>query len=651
MCGFVGYWSRDRLRGVEPLLRCMGNALAHRGPDDAGVWFDVNAGIGLAHRRLSIVDLSAAGHQPMLSPGDRYVIAFNGEIYNHSLIRQELIDSGSRVAWRGGSDTETLLAAFEQWGIEPTLKRAVGMFAFALWDRENRSLYLARDRLGEKPLYYGWQQNTFLFGSELKALKQHPAFAKKISRNALSLLMRFNCIPAPHSIYEGIGKLQPGTYLVLRLAPGSAATGQSVPLDIRTYWSLHDAAISGINNPFAGTDAETIDAVDSQLNQTIAMQMTADVPSGAFLSGGIDSSTVVAIMQTQSSRPIHTFTMGFQEAGFDEAKWSAAISRHLGTEHTELYVTQQNLLDVIPRLPTLYDEPFSDSSQIPTFLVSQLARHQVTVALSGDGGDELFGGYNRHLITRRYWEKLESIPLWLRRGVSGLLGQIPAGLLNQGGLRLAGVPQTAEKVRKALDMISAPSSDEMYLRWRSHWTRPDTLVLGAQEPTTLALIRPEEFGIKDAADKMMFLDTMTYMPDDILVKLDRAAMGCSLETRVPFLDHRLVELAWRLPHGQKIRNGIGKWVLRGVLRKYVPDQLVVRPKAGFGVPLGSWLRGPLREWAEALLGEARLHSEGFFDVAMVRTAWREHLSGSYDRQYSLWDVLMFQSWLEKENAS
>ena len=519
-----------------------------------------------------------------------------------------------------------------------------------LQHRETGDLYLARDRLGEKPLYYGWQGNAFVFGSELKALKLHPAFARNISRDAITLLMRFNCIPAPHSIYEGIGKLQPGTFLVLRLDPERAGSSQNAPMEVRTYWSLRDAAINGINNPFAGTDTDAIDAVESQLKQTIAMQMVTDVPSGAFLSGGIDSSTVVAIMQAQSSRPVNTFTMGFKEIGYDEAKWSAAIARHLGTEHTELYVTQQNLLDVIPRLPTLYDEPFSDSSQIPTFLVSQLARHQVTVALSGDAGDELFGGYARHLITRRYWNRMESIPLALRRGVSGLLAQVPAALLDRLGLQLAGVPQTAEKVRKVLDMISARSSDDLYLRWRSHWTHPEAVVLGSQEPATLALIRPEEFGVGDAADKMMYLDAMTYMPDDILVKVDRAAMGCSLETRVPFLDHHLVELAWRLSQSQKIRNGVGKWALRGVLRRYVPDHLVERPKAGFGVPLESWLRGPLRDWAETLLGESRLRAEGYFDPTPIRAAWREHLSGRHNKQYLLWDVLMFQSWLEKEKV-
>ena len=657
MCGLVGFLgSVTGADSNEFLLRGMSDTLIHRGPDDGGYWCDSEQRIGLGHRRLAIVDLSPAGHQPMVSASGRYVIAFNGEIYNHLELRKEL-EAGSRIEdrgsksknceWRGYSDTETLLAGIETWGLEATLKKSIGMFAIALWDRETQTLTLARDRMGEKPLYYGWQgegnERVFLFVSELKALKAHPAFVAEIDRGALCLLLRHNYIPAPYSIYQGIAKLEPGCLLSVLLA-------QPEP-KIRKYWDAVEAARAGVAKPFAGTPEQAVDALEVLAKDAVRQQMMADVPLGAFLSGGIDSSTVVALMQAQSSRPIKTFTIGFNEAGYNEAEHAKAVARHLGTEHTELYVSPQQAMEVIPRLPGLYCEPFGDSSQIPAFLVSQLAKQHVTVSLSGDAGDELFGGYNRYQITENLWHKLALVPAPLRallaKGITavspGAWGSL-AGIIPGAGRYAA----LGDKLHKGAGVLASLSVDELYLGMVSHVRNPEDWVIEGHEPATRLIgLRPELGGL-NAVERMMILDTISYLPDDILVKVDRAGMGVSLEGRVPFLDHRLVEFAWSLPLSYKLRDGQTKWPLRQVLYRQVPRELIDRPKMGFGVPLHDWLRGPLRGWAENLLDESRLKREGYFYPELIRKIWAEHLTGRRNWMAQLWSVLMFQAWLDQQ---
>jgi asparagine synthase (glutamine-hydrolysing) len=598
----------------------------------------------------------------MASPSGRYVIAFNGEIYNHLALRREL-DEIALVAqpsavlqderevkrWRGRSDTETLLAGFEAWGLEATLRRAVGMFAIALWDRAERTLTLARDRMGEKPLYYGWQGDTFLFGSELKALKVHPVFQGEINRDSLALMLRHNYIPTPHSIYRGIRKLPPATYL--KLAIGDRER-EPVP-----YWSVCEAAERGQAQPFVGDASEAISELEGRLLESVGLQMIADVPLGAFLSGGIDSSTIVALMQKVSSRPVKTFTIGFAEQAYNEAQHAKAVALHLGTDHAELYVTPDEARAVIPRLPALYDEPFADSSQIPTFLVSQMARQHVTVSLSGDAGDELFGGYNRYSWAKSIWRVVGRVPAPLRKVAVGSLNVLSQkGLASLYGsasrllpLRLRTV-QPWDKLHKLAEILGVGSPEELYRSLVSHWKQPTDIVIGATEGRTVLTDRTSWPAIPEFERRMMYLDAVSYLPDDILVKVDRAAMGVSLETRVPFLDHRIVEFAWRLPLSLNFRNGQGKWILRQLLHKYVPKKLFERPKMGFGVPIDSWLRGPLKKWAEDLLDPVRLAREGFFNSAPIQQKWKEHLSGQHNWQYYLWDVLMFQAWLEQQNS-
>lgn len=639
MCGFAGFLSRDGVN--ESDLRQMVQAIRHRGPDDDGVWSDAAAGVGLAHVRLSILDLSPAGHQPMQSGADRYVIAFNGEIYNHLALRTELERLGAAPDWRGHSDTETLLAGFDAWGIEATVEKCVGMFAFAAWDKRVRTLVLVRDRLGEKPLYYGWQGDTFLFGSELKALRAHRAFTAETDRDALATFLRYSYIPAPKSIYRGIHKLPPGRLLKVS-AVGAAA------LKPVSYWSLVDVARQGVETPFTGSDDEALAQLETRLSAAVAIQQIADVPLGAFLSGGIDSSTIVALMQAQSSRPVHSFTIGFDDHQYNEAVYARAVARHLGTDHTELYVTPEEARAVIPRLPALYDEPFADVSQIPTFLVSQLARRRVTVSLSGDAGDELFGGYNRYLWAR----KLLNYPAPLRNLLAkaltafspsqwdGAYGAVCRLLPASRRIQMPG-----DRAHKLASVLSMDSDAAIYRQLVSTWPDPDALVLGGRDTTELTSAWDVLAGFGAPENQMMLMDALTYLPDDILCKVDRAAMGVSLETRVPFLDHRVVEFAWRLPLSLKIRDGQGKWILRQLLYKYVPKQLIERPKMGFGVPIDAWLRGPLREWAEYLLDESRLRREGHFNPAPIRRKWDEHLSGKRSWHYQLWSVLMFQAWL------
>ena len=649
MCGLAGFLFDKQVEAVDAQLKGMADAISRRGPDASGYWHDVAKGIGLAHRRLSILDLSEAGSQPMHSPSQRYVIAFNGEIYNHNAIRRHLEAlPHAGLAWRGHSDTETLVTGFDLMGIEATARMAVGMFAFAVWDRQTGKLTLGRDRLGEKPLYYGWQGDTFLFGSELKALRAHSAFNATIDRSALSLFMRHAYIPAPYSIYQAISKLSPGCLL-------EVSREQREPV-IRQYWSGAEVAESGVAKPFSGSTEQAVDDLEALLKDAVGQQMVADVPLGAFLSGGIDSSTVVALMQAQAARPVKTFTIGFHEAGYNEAEDAMAVARHLGTEHTELYISAQQSIDVIARLPALYDEPFADSSQIPTFLVSQMARQHVTVSLSGDAGDELFCGYNRYQLTRKLWSKLSRVPLPARKLMAkALTGLSPdtwdrvAGAVGPLLPRAARLTQTGDKLHKGAGVLASESVDALYLGLVSQWQDPTSVVIGGAEPPTLLRGNAPVLQGLDDVERMMALDMLTYLPDDILTKVDRAAMGVSLETRVPFLDHRVVEWAWHLPQAMKLRDGQSKWILRQVLYRHVPRALIERPKRGFGVPIDRWLRGPLRSWAEALLDESRLQKEGYFHPAPIRRKWQEHLSGERNWQYQLWNVLMFQMWLESQN--
>jgi asparagine synthase (glutamine-hydrolysing) len=648
MCGIAGCWTPGGCNGpaAEAAVRDMALAVRHRGPDDMGTWCDGDAGIAFGHRRLSILDLSPLGHQPMLSANGRWVLAFNGEIYNCAELRTPLERAG--VRFRGHSDTEILLEGIACWGLEATLQRAVGMFAIAAWNRESRTLHLARDRFGEKPLYYGWMGGTFLFASELKSMRVHPAWRGNVDRGALALYLRHNCVPAPFSIYEGIRKLLPGHVATLG-GPGEPA--------IAPYWSLEDAVAAGARDPLQGSDDELVALTEERLRRTIAEQMVADVPLGALLSGGIDSTLVVALMQAQSARSIRTFTIGFHEAGFNEAEHAMAVARHLGTEHTELYVTPQQALDVIPRLPTLYDEPFGDSSQVPTFLVAQLARQHVTVALSGDGGDEMFGGYSRYFLGERIWRRMSGVPRALRQAGAAAIRSLPPpawqrvfDVVQSAIPPRHRVPHAGDRMHKLAGVFQAESGLEMYRLLVSHWHQPDALVVDGTEPESRHAVVARRLAGATLIERMMFTDAQTYLPDDIMVKVDRATMAVSLESRAPFLDHRVAGLAWRLPLAVKVRDGVGKWVLREVLHRHVPRELVERPKMGFGVPIDRWLRGPLREWAAALLAPERLRREGFLRPGPVTDKWVEHQSGRRNWQYHLWDVLMFQAWLEAEDA-
>ena len=651
MCGISGFYCRKRQPNSLDTLIQMANAISHRGPDDLGTWMHAEIGIGLAHRRLSILDLSPAGHQPMHSVSGRYVMVYNGEIYNHLDLRKALGKVDAEPSWRGHSDTETLLAAFEYWGIEATLQRIIGMFAIAVWDHNRGSLTLVRDRMGEKPLYYGWQgigQNSaFLFGSELKALKQHPYFEGRINRSAISLLLRHSYIPAPHSVYEGVLKLPPGHLVVL----GAQHFEKRISPEPKPYWSLVDTAAAGSRCPRQGGDIEAIDELDLLLRHAVGQQMIADVPLGAFLSGGIDSSTIVALMQAQSSMPVKTFSIGFNEEGYNEALHARQVASYLGTDHTELYVSPNDALGVIPKLPTLYDEPFADSSQIPTYLVAQLAKQRVTVSLSGDAGDELFCGYNRYLFSSVWWNKMRPIPLQLRKIASMLLTTITPDRWNQLTRYFHfsnHYENFGDKLHKGAAVLGSDSLTALYRGLVSHWPDPANVVLRGVEPPTALTGHGLNLLRLDGIQQMMVLDGLTYLPDDILVKVDRAAMGVSLETRMPFLDHRVVEFAWRIPQSLKLRDGVGKWILRQVLYRYLPRHLIDRPKMGFGVPIDAWLRGPLKDWAESLLDESRLRREGYFNPAQIRAKWADHLSGKRNWQYHLWDVLMFQAWIEKQ---
>ncbi|MBV1915543.1 MAG: asparagine synthase (glutamine-hydrolyzing) [Pseudomonadales bacterium] len=642
MCGIVGYW--DNHGANTAVAEQMALRIQHRGPDGAGTWLNETGDLAMAHRRLAIIDLSPAGQQPMTSPCGRFTLVFNGEIYNHPDLRANLESEGGHFDWRGHSDTETLLAALRHWGVEKTLRRLNGMFAFALWDAQEKALILARDRLGEKPLYYGKNGSCFLFGSELKSFKIHPNWQPEIDRDALSLYMRHNAIPCPWSIYKGIKKLPPAHFVVIRDA------GREIS-EPRCYWDLSTIAEQGVANADQNNTVETLsDELDLLLRDAVKIRMAADVPLGAFLSGGYDSTIIAALMQAQSSNPIKTFTIGFNEQGYNEAVHASAVAKHLGTEHTELYVTPEEAMAVIPRLPTIWDEPFSDSSQIPTLLVSELARKHVTVSLSGDGGDELFYGYSRYTQGDRIWSTLQRIPQPARQILGDLLRIFPGTpveyLLGFLPKRFQ-IPHLADRLPKLGDVLKERSAISYYQNLVSHWKKPDQLVLGSTEPTTLFGNPAQLPDLSGFREQMMFIDTMSYLPDDILTKVDRASMAVSLEARVPLLDHRVVEFAWKTPMSMKYRDGNGKWLLREVLYRYVPRELMERPKMGFGVPIEHWLQGPLRDWAESLLDEKHLREEGFFDPVPIRKMWEEHVSGKRRWHYYLWDVLMFQAWLRE----
>jgi len=609
MCGLAGCWEGRPRNGdaLEATARDMAAALLHRGPDDEGTWADPRHGFSMGHRRLAILDLSPQGRQPMVSKCGRFVMAYNGEVYNFAELRERLEAAGDRFF--GGSDSEVVLAAIARWGLEAALAEFIGMFAIALWDRRRATLTLVRDRFGIKPLFWGQAGRTLVFGSELKALLRHPQFDAEVDRDSLALLMRHNYVPAPHSIYCGVFKLAPGQLAVF------AGPEQC---DVKTWWRARDAVLAARGRPLRLGPDEVADRLDALLRKAVKARMVADVPLGAFLSGGIDSSTVVALMQAQSRRPVKTFSIGFFESGFDEAQYARRVARHLGTDHTELYVRPEEARAVIPELPRHWDEPFSDSSQIPTLIVSRLARESLTVSLSGDGGDELFNGYARYRLGCRLARMASFCP----KGLHHILARLPG------------------RFRKLAEVLRMRDSQRVYQALVSHWKDPASIVLGAHEPTTQFSDPDLARDLPDLEDRMMYLDTVTYLPGDILTKVDRASMAVGLEARVPLLDHRVFEFAWRLPPALRAN----KAPLRNVLRRYVPAHLFERRKQGFGVPLGAWLRGPLRGWAEELLDERSMRAQGFFDPAPIRRAWDEHLSGACDRHYQLWDVLSFSAW-------
>ena len=641
MCGFVGFIGEPGVLGAEELERLaarMAARLESRGPDDAGTWVSPAAGIALGHRRLAIIDLSAAGHQPMISASGRSVIAYNGEVYNFADIRRTLEAEGRR--FRGGSDTEVVLEACEAWGVERAVSKFIGMFAFAFWDAHDRRLTLVRDRLGIKPLYWGRSCGVLIFGSQPKAFFDHPAWRPVVDRDALAAYLRHAYVPAPRSIFQGIEKLEPGCMVKIDVHGAEKR---------HRYWDLRGIALDGVRERAALDDETAVEALDELLRDAVKRRMIADVPLGVFLSGGIDSSTVLALMQAQSERPVKSFTIGFAEAGYDEAGDAKRVAAHLGTDHTELYVAPEHAMAALPGLASWYDEPFADSSQVPTYLVSEMTRRDVTVALSGDGGDEVFAGYNRHVSAPALWRRVGTWPRPLRATLASLLRALPPSTwdcLSLAAPRSIRPPLAGDKAHKLAALLSMADEDGLYRRLVSQWEEPDILVRSGREPRGVLWDATLQHDFTDFTDRMQFLDTVTYLPDDILAKVDRASMAVGLEARVPLLDHRVVEFAWRLPPAMKVRGGQGKWLLRQVLRRYMPVRLTDRPKMGFGVPIDRWLRGPLRDWAESLLAEKRLRDGGYFEPAPIRRAWAEHLSGHRNRQYQLWTVLMFESWRE-----
>lgn len=656
MCGIAGLMRRG-MADLSAVSR-MTDVITHRGPDDQGAWIDPEAGIALGHRRLSILELSPLGHQPMASRDGRWMLCYNGEIYNHLELRAELTAQGGVTNWRGHSDTETLVEAIAAWGIKPTLDRATGMFAFALWDRRERTLYLARDRFGEKPLYYGWAGGMFAFASELSAIRVLPGFDNPVDRRALSSLLTRTYIPCPQSIYQGVFKLPPGT--LLAVTPEAVASPRQASFSegshdgarLERYWSYRDVVRDGLARPYT-SEGEAVEAVESALLAAVAKQAVADVPVGAFLSGGFDSSTVVALYQAAGRGTIRTFSVGFKEAGFDEAVYAREVARHFGTEHHERYVDVADALAVIPKLPAMYGEPFGDSSAIPTHLLSAFAREQVTVALSGDGGDELFGGYNRYLYASRLWRVLSPLPQPIRRFLAGTGAQLPDDVWNtlgSAGMRKRLPAFFGSKVRKGLRTAAhAQGLEDVFASLIDEWYLAAAPVLGI-DPRLRPPLDMDMAGAPHVA-RMMYADVMSYMPDDILAKVDRASMSVSLETRVPFLDHHVAAAAARVPMNQKIAGGTTKRILRTILYRHAPRAMFERPKAGFAMPVGTWLRGPLRDWAEDLLDPMQMRQEGYLDAALIQRRWHNHLAGRTEDTQALWPVLMFQAWLRQGGAA
>ncbi|HYM30283.1 MAG TPA: asparagine synthase (glutamine-hydrolyzing) [Candidatus Cybelea sp.] len=639
MCAISGFLDLARTMGpdeLERVVRRMSDTMTHRGPDGEGAWTDASAGIALGHRRLAIIELTSAGAQPMQTASGRFVITYNGEIFNFLELRQELEAAGRR--FRAGSDTEVLIEACETWGVMATTRRLIGMFAFAVWDRRERRLYLVRDRLGVKPLYWGRQGDLLFFASQPKAFSEHPAWRGEIDRNAIAACLRFNYIPAPLSVWKGVRKLKPGHLVEIDLHG-----------DVRDtcYWDLPAIAAAGVADRAAWTETEAVDRLDALLRDSVKRRMISDVPLGAFLSGGIDSSTVVALMQAQSPRPIKTFTIGFEDATYNEAAHAKAVARHLKTEHTELYAEPDDALDLVPNIAEYYDEPFADASQLPTYLVSRLTRKAVTVSLSGDGGDEIFAGYTRYILHRRIVRTLGRIPQPMRRAIAAAILALPPPAWNAifAALPASRRPrQPGDRIHKFAHMLDFNGPNDVYWRLIGLWDRIDRIVPGARAPDATGEMGEFDTAVPDFVERMQLFDELSYLPDDILAKVDRASMAVALEARVPLLDHRVVEFGWRLPFRMKLRDGGGKWLLRQVLYRYVPQKLVDRPKSGFAVPIETWLRGPLRDWAETLLDPRRLAEGGMFEPSPIRELWAQHLSGRRNWQYQLWGVLMIQAW-------
>jgi asparagine synthase (glutamine-hydrolysing) len=651
LCGIAGFFDPHRVLGInnfQQTLRAMGNAILHRGPDAGDIWYDEGVGLGLSHRRLSIIDLSAEGNQPMHSACGRYVIAFNGEVYNFQEIRSELERSGLAPVWRGHSDTEVMLSAISNWGLEKALGRFNGMFGIALWDKAEKCLSLIRDRLGKKPIYYTIGARGFAFGSELKALMPIARWDRTIDRQALTLHLRYGYIPQPHSIYTGARKLPPATILTVAL------DGSSLKFQSKQYWSETKAFEAGAREPFLGSYDESLEEVDALLEDSVRIRSNSDVPLGMFLSGGIDSSLVSAKLQSFLHKPLRTFSIGFEEKAFDESSFASTIANHLGTDHTEFRVTSKEAMDVIPLLPSMYDEPFADASQIPTYLVSKLARSHVTVALSGDGGDELFAGYTRYLMGQQRWSKLNNIPSILRKASAMSLRAIPsafwdniARMFNCQRPDYGASSPLATRIIGLSELLGADSQEQISQFMMSIWRNPGKIVLGSHEPESAYASVSRFKRSHGVAELMMIRDAQQYLPDDILVKVDRASMAASLEVRSPLLDYRLFELAWKLPLNFKLQGRIGKVPLRHLLGRHVPEKMYDRPKMGFGVPMESWLRGPLRQWAEDLLSEQQLKHDGLLDVPLVRDRWNAHKNGMHNWSNHLWHVLTVQSWLHE----
>lgn len=638
MCGVTGSWSSLDY-DHKSIAITMADQIISRGPDDVGVWASVNDGLVLAHRRLSVIDLTSAGHQPMVSSCERYILSYNGEIYNHLEIRELLSAQVDFSKWKGHSDTETLLMAICHWGLESTLKKLNGMFAFALWDNHSKSLYLARDRIGEKPMYYGTSKSTFLFGSQLKSLSVHPCWKGNIDRDALSLFMKYGYVPTPYSIYEGIKKLPPAHFIEV----SNGGNSISKP---KCYWAIDNNTehTQRYNNDSVKSVSDNL---ESLLLDSVRLRMEADVPFGAFLSGGIDSTMIAAMMQRIAKKPVKTFSIGFDEEGYNEARHAKMVAKHLGTDHSELYVSPEDAMSVLPKLSGIYDEPFADDSQIPTFIVSELAKTEVTVCLSGDGGDELFFGYSRYFQVHNWWRKLRLVPLPIRQLMTLTIMLITSGLLN---VLVSLLPtkfapkHLIDRIPKFARLINAPDWLTFYDRVITQGNYPKSLVLNASNGNDFLNRYKEKIEGLLGPEKMMYLDMMLYLPDDILTKVDRASMAVSLEARVPFLDHRLVEFASQVPFKYKFREGQGKWILRQVLYRYIPKSLVDRPKMGFGVPIEYWLKGPLSDWADNLLDEEELNKQGFFDSALVQKMWNEHKEGKRRWHVQLWRLLIFQMW-------